>query len=171
MIPRPVTGKEQALHTRSWPPISIASSPATATWRRSIFIAGLVSAGAGVPAREDFRAALVDVPHLAVISEVKRRSPSRRPQRGPLDGGAGGEYERGGASCLSCSREFFGGFRLDLQAARACALSGAAQGTFTVVPTTSSMRLMGADCVLLIAAALDAAELISLFMSWPSRSG
>jgi indole-3-glycerol phosphate synthase len=70
-----------------------------------------------MPAARGFRGALVGVPHLAVISEVKRRSPSKGDLNAGLDPAVlAGEYERGGASCLSVltDHEYFGGSVEDL---------------------------------------------------------
>ena len=100
---------------------------------------------------------------ISVISEIKRRSPSK----GDLAVGLDPEvialaYESGGASCLSVltDEEFFGGSILDLQrASSACSLP-VLRKDFTVSPhDVCDARLMGADCVLLIAAALSQAEL------------
>ncbi len=115
------------------------------------------------PAR-GFRAALAGRSHLGVISEIKRRSPSKGDLNAGLDPvWLAGEYQRGGASCLSVltDEEFFGGSVVDLQAARAACSLPVLRKDFTVSERdVLDARLMGADCVLLIAAALDRAELI-----------
>jgi len=118
-----------------------------------------------VPIR-GFREALAHVSHLAVISEVKRRSPSKGDLNASLDPAAlARDYERGGASCLSVltDAESFGGSVADLQAARdACSLP-VLRKDFTVCERdVVDARLMGADCVLLIAAVLEPRELIEL---------
>jgi len=128
-------------------------------------LADLIEAAAALPPARGFRAALADVPHLAVISEVKRRSPSKGDLNAGLDPALlAADYERGGASCLSVltDEEFFGGSVADLQAARdACGLP-VLRKDFTVSQRdVVDARLMGADCVLLIAAALEPAELIA----------
>ncbi|MCE9623385.1 MAG: indole-3-glycerol phosphate synthase TrpC [Actinomycetia bacterium] len=110
-----------------------------------------------------FRAALAASEHLAVIAEVKRRSPSKGDLNVALDPDAlARQYERGGATCLSVltDAEFFGGSVADLQVARrACALP-VLRKDFTVNERdVLDARLMDADCVLLIVAALDDAEL------------
>ena len=103
---------------------------------------------------------------LAVISEIKRRSPSKGELNAGLDPAAlAATYARGGASCLSVLTdvEFFGGSVPDLQAARAACALPVIRKDFTVsAHDVCDARLMGADCVLLIAAALDPAELCDL---------
>jgi indole-3-glycerol phosphate synthase len=98
-----------------------------------------------------------------VIAEVKRRSPSKGLLAPHLDPATlARDYERGGASCLSVLTdvEFFGGSPVDLQAARAACELPVLRKDFTVsLLDVCDARLMGADCVLLIAAALDDAEL------------
>ena len=125
----------------------------------------LDAARAMAPAR-GFRAALAACDHLAVISEVKRRSPSKGDLNIGLDPAAlAGEYERGGASCLSVltDEEFFGGSVADLQAARAACALPVLRKDFTVCERdVLDARIMGADCLLLIAAALDRGELVGL---------
>ena len=111
-----------------------------------------------------FRDALAVSGQLGVIAEIKRRSPSKGDLHADLDPGTmAATYERGGASCLSVLTDapHFGGSVADLQAARsACALP-VLRKDFTVSPLdVVDARLMGADCVLLIAAALDRAELV-----------
>ena len=110
------------------------------------------------PPVRGFRAALADRDQLAVISEVKRRSPSKGDLFPGLDPARlAGEYESGGATCLSVltDEEFFGGSAGDLQAARAACSLPVLRKDFTVCAhDVVDARLMGADCVLLIAAAL-----------------
>ena len=116
------------------------------------------------PAR-GFRDALVaSAPDgLAVISEIKRRSPSRGDLNAGLDPAVlAATYERGGASCLSVLTDVdhFGGSVGDLQAARAATALPVLRKDFTVSERdVCDARLMGADCVLLIVAALSDGEL------------
>lgn len=124
----------------------------------------LIEQARHMPPARGFRAALADCPHLAVISEVKRRSPSKGDLNATLDPAVlAQQYERGGASCLSVltDEEFFGGSVADLQAARSACSLPVLRKDFTVGERdVVDARLMGADCVLLIAAALDRRELI-----------
>ena len=119
------------------------------------------------PAR-GFRAAVETVAasgEIAVISEIKRRSPSKgdlAPGLDPIE--LARQYERGGAACLSVLTDvdFFGGSIEDLVAARAACTLPVLRKDFTVsARDVCDARIMGADCVLLIAAALDQAELES----------
>lgn len=129
-------------------------------------LAALVQQATAMAPIRGFRAALADVPHLAVISEVKRRSPSKGDLNAGLDPAMlARDYERGGASCLSVltDEESFGGSVADLNAARAACSLPVLRKDFTVsAHDVVDARLMGADCVLLIAAALAAGELIAL---------
>ena len=101
-----------------------------------------------------------------MITEIKRRSPSKGDLFPGLDPARlAGQYERGGASCLSVltDEEFFGGSVADLQAARGAVSLPVLRKDFTVHRhDVLDARVMGADCVLLIAAALDDAELVEL---------
>jgi len=118
-------------------------------------------------AREDhprgFRAALSATDGMAVISEVKRRSPSKGDLSPDLDPAAlARAYASGGASCLSVltDTEFFAGSADDLQQARAAVELPVIRKDFTVsAHDVVDARLMGADAVLLIVAALDDREL------------
>lgn len=118
------------------------------------------------PAARGFAEALRAAPGLAVISEIKRASPSKGPLFPDLDPAAlAGEYAAGGAACLSVltDRDFFSGSPEDLAAARAAVAIPVLRKDFTVCAAdVLDARAMGADAVLLIAAALDDAELADL---------
>jgi indole-3-glycerol phosphate synthase len=98
-----------------------------------------------------------------VISEIKRRSPSK----GDLNPGVDPApwavaYAEGGATCLSVltDAEFFGGSAADLVSARAAVSLPVLRKDFTVSALdVCDARLMGADAVLLIVTALDDVEL------------
>ncbi len=124
--------------------------------------AALEAAMTGLPPARGFARAIVErsrTQGMAVIAEVKRRSPSK----GELDPGldpsrVAPAYEAGGASCLSVltDREYFGGSPDDLRAAREACTVPVLRKDFTVVPAdVYDARAMGADAVLLIVAALD----------------
>ena len=110
-----------------------------------------------------FRAALEAADGLAVIAEIKRRSPAKGDLFGHLVADAlAKEYAGGGATCLSVltDAEFFGGTAADLVDARAATDLPVLRKDFTVGPgDVCDARLMGADAVLLIVAALSPSEL------------
>ena len=116
-----------------------------------------------VPRESDrFVEALRRTTQLAVIAEVKRRSPSKCDIAVDLDAGAlAEEYARGGAACVSVLTDapHFGGSPADLAAARSAGLP-ILRKDFTVDERdVLDARLMGADAVLLIVAALSDQEL------------
>ena len=127
---------------------------------------GLVASARRLPVARGFVAALRAGDRLAVISEIKRRSPSKGDLNAHLDPAEMARaYERGGASCLSVltDAEYFGGSVADLQTARkACSLPVLRKDFTISANDVCDARLIGADCVLLIAAALGADELIDL---------
>ncbi len=100
------------------------------------------------------------------MAEIKRRSPSKGDLFADLDPAVlARHYEDGGASCLSVLTDepHFGGSIDDLRTARAAVDLPVLRKDFTVaVRDVFDTRLMGADCILLIAAALDANELVEL---------
>jgi indole-3-glycerol phosphate synthase len=126
-------------------------------------LAPLVAAAGSRPPARGFTAALRRSGGLGVIAEVKRRSPSKGDLAAGLDPATlAAAYEAGGATCLSVltDRAFFGGSPDDLAAARAATGLPVLRKDFTVAPAdVCDARLMGADAVLLIAAALDDDEL------------
>ena len=104
---------------------------------------------------------------LCVIAEIKRKSPSKGVLHPDLSAAnMSALYEQGGASCLSVltDEHFFGGSVVDLQVARASTSLPVIRKDFTVSEfDVVDARLMGADCVLLIAAALTDNELSRFF--------
>lgn len=106
---------------------------------------------------------IADHQGLAVIAEIKRRSPSKGDIDPGLDPAAVAvEYAAGGAACISVltDEEFFAGSAADLTAARGSVPIPVLRKDFTVCEAdVCDARLMGADAVLLIAAALSDEEL------------
>ncbi|MGH8989343.1 MAG: indole-3-glycerol phosphate synthase TrpC [Acidimicrobiales bacterium] len=121
---------------------------------------------AGAPPETGAGAGAPDQHGLAVIAEVKRRSPSRGLLAPDLDpAGVAREYSRGGAACLSVltDEQYFGGSAADLVAARDASGLPVLRKDFTIGPRdVCDARLMGADAVLLIVAALSDHELEAL---------
>jgi indole-3-glycerol phosphate synthase len=115
------------------------------------------------PATRSFRQALLDTTGLAVISEIKRRSPSKGDLNPGVDPATwASAYADGGATCLSVltDPEFFGGSADDLAQARDAVSVPVLRKDFTVSALdVCDARIMGADAILLIVAALDDLEL------------
>jgi indole-3-glycerol phosphate synthase len=115
-----------------------------------------------MPPPRDFAGALA-VEGLSCIAEIKRRSPSKGLLSADLQPEVvAKEYLAGGAACLSVltDADFFGGSPADLVAARDAAGLPVLRKDFTVqAADVVDARLMGADAVLLIVAALEDDEL------------
>jgi indole-3-glycerol phosphate synthase len=134
--------------------------------RRSQAEVETLAALAGAP--RGFANALkrVATERFALITEMKRRSPSGGEIRPGFDpANVARDYLEAGATCLSVLTDgpYFGGLDSDLEAARAAVPLPALRKDFMIDPyQIAESRALGADCILLIVATLDDVQLAEL---------
>jgi indole-3-glycerol phosphate synthase len=137
--------------------------------RASVPLAEMERRARAAAAPRDFAGALrakIAAGKPAVIAEIKRASPSKGLLRDPFEPAAiARSYAASGAACLSVltDREYFQGAPEHLAEARAACPLPVLRKDFVVEPyQVLEARALGADCVLLIAAALAPGDMRGL---------
>ena len=137
--------------------------------RGTLPLAALRAQAEAAASPRDFVAALrkkIVTGNAAVIAEIKKASPSRGVLRELFDPAViAASYERHGAACLSVLTDanYFQGSADHLRLARAACTLPVLRKDFMLEPyQIYEARAMGADCILLIVAALDLARMHEL---------
>ncbi|CAN2042271.1 Indole-3-glycerol phosphate synthase [Candidatus Magnetomoraceae bacterium gMMP-15] len=120
-----------------------------------------------MPICRDFAGALKNCPHVPIIAEIKRASPSKGPIRESVDVAELAKmYKKGGASAISVltDKPFFEGSLDDLKKVRQTVDLPVLRKDFIIDEIQIyQARTAGADAVLLIVAALETDRLKQLF--------
>ncbi|MCX4028035.1 indole-3-glycerol phosphate synthase TrpC [Endozoicomonas sp. SM1973] len=129
----------------------------------------LIELASSAPACRGFKAAVeakVKAKQPAVIAEIKKASPSKGVIREVFEPAViAKSYQQGGATCLSVltDQDFFQGHDSYLQQAKAACNLPVLRKDFTIDPyQVYEARCLGADCILLIVAALSDEQLKGL---------
>jgi indole-3-glycerol phosphate synthase len=137
--------------------------------KKALPLAEIMSAADRQPPPRDFAGALrrkIAAGQPAVIAEIKKASPSRGILRENFDPAAiAVSYERHGAACLSVltDQKFFMGSAEYLKQAREACQLPVLRKDFMIDPyQVYEARAVGADCILLIVAALEDARMAEL---------
>ena len=148
--------------------LAVKADEIAAAWAVLPLAAVRAQAEAAPPPR-GFAAALrmkIALGQAAVIAEIKKASPSRGVLREHFDPAAiAATYEHHGAACLSVltDAQYFQGSTEHLKLARAACALPVLRKDFMLDPyQVYQARAMGADCILLIAAALESARMRDL---------
>lgn len=137
--------------------------------RTQMPLAELIARVPDLPETRGFAAAIearIEADQPAVIAEVKKASPSKGVIRADFcPATIARSYAAAGATCLSVltDRDFFQGSEAFLQQARSACELPLLRKDFVIDPyQVYEARVIGADCILLIAAALDDDVLLQL---------